>query len=138
METEHLLTIIAACFALLGIVITPVGLIWWQHVRSFVQTAEKTEGTVIELVKEGKTYRPIVEYADHMGQRQELRSRTGTNPPSYSVGDKVQILYDRNDPDSVKINHWLTLYIFPFLCLFTAFDFIAMAIILFVVARFLV
>ena len=138
METEYLLTIIAGCFALLGIILTPIGIMWWQNVRHFVQTAEKTEGTVIELVQRGKNYSPVVEYTDRFGQRQELRSSIGTNPPRYSVGDKVQILYDQNDPDSAKINHWLPLYFFPFLIFFFAFDFLSMAVVLFVVARFVI
>ena len=143
METAYLLTIIAGCFALLGIVLTPIGIMWWQNVRHFVQTAEKTEGTVIELVesrgsKGTRFYSPVVEYTDRFGQRQELRSSMGTSPPRFSVGDKVQILYDQNDPDSAKINHWLHLYIFPLLCLFMAFNGIVMAIGMFVVPRFFI
>ena len=138
METEYLLTIIAGCFALLGIVLTLIGIMWWQNIRHFVQTVEKTEGTVIELVQHLGKHSPIVEYTDRFGQRQELRSSMGTNLSLFSVGDKVQILYDQNDSDSAKINHWLTLYFFPFLIFFFAFDFLSMATVLFVVALFVI
>lgn len=105
--------------ALLGIVLGVIGALLWLNVRNFVQTAEHAEGTVIELVenrgKEGnRTYRPLVEFTDHQGQRREFLSSSGSNPPRYSVGDKMPILYDRDRPNSASINHWLDLYLFPF------------------------
>ena len=115
MRLKLLLAIVGANFVLAGIVFTPVGIVWWLNVRHFVQTAEQTEGTVIELVKNrskegGSSYCPVVEYTDHLGQRHEHRANVSSNPPHFSVGDKVQILYDQNNPDSAMINHWLYLY----------------------------
>jgi hypothetical protein len=143
MNIDLLLAIIAGGLALLGIVLTSIGIVWWKNVRHFVQSAEHAEGTVIELIesrggKGGYTYSPVVEFADRFGQRHEHRSSMGSNPPRFSVGDKVQIVYDQNDLDSAKINHWLHLYFAPFLVLFFAVDFIIMAVILFIVARFIV
>ena len=143
METDLILTIVAGVFVLLGIISGIVGFMWWQNVRHFVQTAEHVEGTVIELVesrggKGGTTYSPVVEFSDRFGQRQEHRSSMGTNPPRFSVGDKVQIVYDQNDIASAKINHWLHLYFYPGLAFFFAFDFIAMAAMIFVFVWFFI
>jgi len=99
MEIDLILTIVAGVFVLLGIISGIVGFMWWQNVRHFVQTAEQAEGTVIELVEsrssDGSTYSPVIEFADRFGQRQEYQTCVGTNPPRYSVGDKVQIVYDQ-------------------------------------------
>ena len=119
MEPELLSMNIAGCLAPLGIVLAGVGIMRWQNIRYFVQTAEHAEGTVIELIKgdrtrNGTTYRPVVEFIDSLGQRHEHQSSVGSNPSLYSVGDKVQILYNQNDIDSVKINHWHNLYFFRF------------------------
>jgi len=138
MEIDLILTIVAGVFVLLGVISGVVGFMWWQNVRHFVQTAEQAEGTVIELVMGGKGYRPVVEFTDRFGQRHEHRSSMGTNPPRYSVGDKVQIVYDQNDIASAKINHWLHLYFYPGLAFFFAFDFIAMAAMFFVVVWFFI
>ena len=140
METPYIFSIIAAVLFLAGIIPTIIGIMWWQRVRGFVQTAEQVEGTVIELVesrggKGGPTYAPVVEYTDHLGQRQEHRAKTGASWQRFAVGDKVQILYERNDPGSTKINHWLDLYIGPGICLFLGVDTVILAIILFVVAQ---
>jgi len=110
---------------------------WWQRVRGFVQTVEKVEGTVIELVQmSGDTYAPVVEFTDHFGQRREHRAKTGTSVQRASVGDKVEILYERNDPDSTKINHWFDLYFGPGICLFIGIDFVIFAKVLLVVVLF--
>jgi len=141
-KIKLLLTIIAGCLALPGIVCLTVGFVWYQNTRSFVQTAEHAEGTVTELVErlgneDDTTYSPVVEFTDCFGQQREYRSSISSSPPDFSVGDKVPILYDKNNPDSVKINHWLYLYWVPLLCLFLACDSFVMAIILFVVTRFM-
>jgi hypothetical protein len=96
--------------------------VWWYNVYRFVQSAEQAEGTVTELVvhrnnEGGQMYSPVIEFADHLGQRQEYRSKQSTRPSLYTVGDKVQILYDRDQPDSASINHWLYLYLGPLLFL---------------------
>jgi hypothetical protein len=135
METTTILSIAAAVVFLLGLVAAVVAFLWWQRVRGFVQTAEKVEGTIIELAQiSGTTYAPVVEFTDHFGQRREHRAKTGTSVQRGSVGDKVQILYERNDPDSTKINHWVDLYLWPGIIFIQAVGFFFMAVVLFVVA----
>jgi hypothetical protein len=125
--------------ALPGIVLAIVGGVWWFNVHRFVQSAERAEGTVIELVessgnKGGRIYSPVVEYTDSLGQQHKYRSNTSSNPSPYSVGDKVPILYDRDRPDSANIDHWLYLYLFPLVCFgFAAAD-ILFVMFLFVIA----
>ena len=115
METSYILSIVAACAFLAGLVFTAIAYVLWQRVRGFVQTAEQAEGTVIELVERrggrgGSTYAPVVEFTDNFGQRREYRGSMGTSWQRFAVGDKIQVLYEQNDPDSTKINHWLYLY----------------------------
>ena len=128
MKTTLLITyifkIVAVIIFLSGIVPTVGGLVWWRYVHNFVQSAEQAEGTVIEIVedraKEGGTvYRPVIEFTDQFGQRHEHRASVGTGISSLvpAVGDKIQILYDRDNPKSAEINHWLHLYFGPGICL---------------------
>ncbi|MCL2743070.1 MAG: DUF3592 domain-containing protein [Planctomycetaceae bacterium] len=144
METPYILSIIAAILFAAGIIPAIIGVMWRQRIRDFIQLAEQVEGTVVELVESrgGKggrpTYAPVVEYTDHFGQRREHRAKIGASWQRFSVGDKVQILYERNDPDSTKINHWLDLYFGPGICLFLGIDAVFFAIVLFVVAQFIV
>ena len=109
---------IGLTFALLGIACLAGGVVWWQSTSRFVQSAGHADGTVIEIVEKrdrdgGITFSPIVEFTDHQGQQRKYYSTTSSNPSMYSVGDKVVILYDRDRPDSAKINHWFDIYIGP-------------------------
>ena len=124
-------TIIGGSSLLVGLVLLFLGLSWWRSVRLFIQTAERAEGTVIEIVKElvesskGNyiNYTLVVEFADRFGQQHKHQWRIDSRPPKYSIGDKLQILYDRNDIDfaaSAKVNHWIPLYTPTLLCLWCA------------------
>lgn len=106
---------LAIILALPGIVFAFIGGVWCFNVHNFVQSAEHTEGTVIELAENNGSFSPVVEYADSQGQQHQYRSTARSNPPAYSVGDKVEILYERGRPDSANINHWVYLYLFPFI-----------------------
>jgi len=107
-------------FALLGIALLAGGLAWWQHVNRFVQSAGHAEGTVVEINesrdRDGNfSYSPAIEYTDHQGQLHKHRSNIKSNPSMYSVGDKVEILYDKDRPDSAGIDSWFGLYFGPLL-----------------------
>ena len=119
---QSCIVILAMMIALPGIIFAIVGGVWWFNVHNFVQSAERTEGTVVELVEKsgdrgGLLYSPVIEYTDQQGQQHKYRSNASSNPSPYSVGDKVPILYDRERPDSANIDHWLYLYLFPWVCL---------------------
>jgi len=127
--------LLKSCGIILGILIALPGIVFailavWigLSVRPFDESAfERTEGTVIELVEKTVTHRsragrgfyirntslvycPVIEYTDHLGQWHEYRPGGGSNPPQYSVGDKVEIFYDRDSPDSVKTDNGPFLY----------------------------
>ena len=125
----------AGCAVFAGLALLFLGISWWRSVRHFIQTAERAEGTVIKLAecRSGKRvcYKPVVEFTDRFGQRQEFQSHVGSRPPDYSIGDKVQILYDQNKVDSARIDHWLSLYSYTLLCLLFAVGFIAQGILIF-------
>ena len=124
--TKRTGVIAAVVLGLMGVAFAAVGVAWWQGTRSFVQTAERTEGTVVELLERQSTSRssngrrstsisfsPVVEYTDHQGKQHKHYSTTSTNPPMYSVGDKVPMLFDPNRPAVAKIDHWVNLYLAP-------------------------
>jgi len=103
-------------FVLVGIILTVIGVLWWQNVRHFVQTAERTEGTVIKMIESrsrrgNTTYSPVVEFTDQQGLRREFRARGSIS--GYSVGGKVPVLYDRERPDSAAIDDWFDLHFAP-------------------------
>jgi hypothetical protein len=130
--------IIAVIIFLSGIIPTVGGLVWWRYVHNWAQSAERVDGTVIELVERntegGKTYSPVVEFSDSLGQRHEYHSSTSSYPPRHAVGEKVPMLYDRDNPKSATIHHWFYLYFGPGICFSIGIVSIFLALILFVAA----
>ena len=56
------------------------------------------------------TYKPEVEFKTPNGKRIEFTSSSGTNPPSYSKGEVIEIFYDESLPQNAKINGFFSLW----------------------------
>ena len=105
-------------FALLGIVLGTIGGLLGYNTHKFVQNAERTEGTVVAIGErrnsEGDRVKyPVIEFTDQQGGQHEFKASSGSSSSGYSVGNKVQILYDRERPDSASLDNWLDLYFGP-------------------------
>ncbi len=69
-----------------------------QH--AWLQKAETSEGVVTELIKSRGTkarnnYKPRIRFTANDGSSHELISNLASNPPAYSVGERVWIAYDQ-------------------------------------------
>ena len=56
---------------------------------------------------------PMVDFTSADGKRREFQDSTGSNPPSYDVGDRVEVLYRADDPGNARINGFLSLWLLP-------------------------
>ena len=107
----------------LGLLIVSVNS--YQSTRAFVGDASTAEGTVVEFVESRSessssrsgptafvsvTYRPIVKFTTKGGESIEFTSRSGTNPPSYSKGEKVGVLYSETQPQKAEIHGFMELW----------------------------
>lgn len=83
----------------------------------FLKTALTTQGTVVELqpVRSHKstTYKPVVDFIDVKGVKIEFASGSSSNPPSYEVGEKVEVLYNPKEPQDAKIKSFFSLWMGP-------------------------
>jgi len=74
--------------------------------RDFVQTAQRTEGTVVALFA-GPAH-PEIEYADASGARHTL---PGTGWVHHRPGDRVPVLYmNRGDHNDARLDEWGSLW----------------------------
>ena len=108
------IAIVKYVFTLVGIGMLVGALLVYRSTSSFLTEAAKTEGTVVELAKsrssDSTTYRPVVQFTSQSGQAIEFVSSTGSNPPSYSKGQKVEVLYLPKDPKNAKISGFFSLW----------------------------
>ena len=112
-------SIIKIVFSFVGISALLVALLVYIITTSFLQTAEKANGVVIDLHRsvssDSTTYRPEVEFETLAGEKIRFISNTGSNPPSFSRGEKVEVLYQQDEPQQAKINTFLSLWLLPLL-----------------------
>jgi hypothetical protein len=108
-------------FLVIGLVLAGVSV-------SFLTDAEKARGTVVALEwrndSVGTSSRrvrsndkpaayPVVEFTPTDGAPRTFRSSTGSNPPSYEEGDRVEVLYRADSPDDAEINGFASLWLLP-------------------------
>lgn len=108
------IAIVKYVFTLVGIGMLVGAFLIYKSTSSFLAEATKAEGTVVDLVQsrssDSTTYRPVVHFINQNGQKIEFMSTTGSNPPSYSKGQKVEVLYRPTEPQNAKINGFFSLW----------------------------
>lgn len=86
----------------------------YSNTKEFVDDAIEAEGIVIELVRskssDSVTYRPIIEFRTKDGNAVEFTSSVSSNPPSYSQGETVEVLYQEGTPEKAKIKGFFSLW----------------------------
>ena len=104
------IAIVKYVFSLIGIGMLIGAFYLYKDTSSFLVEATKTTGTVIDLVpsrsSDSTTYRPIVQFIDQKGVTIEFASSTSSNPPSYSKGEKVEVLYHSTNSQEARINNF--------------------------------
>ncbi|AZQ35670.1 DUF3592 domain-containing protein [Streptomyces cyaneochromogenes] len=109
-----------ALFLVVGLVLAGVSV-------AFLADAERAQGTVVSLewrsennsasrkkrTDDRPVAYPVVEYTSAQGTPRTFRSSTGSNPPSYEVGERVEVLYRADSPDDARINGFASLWLLP-------------------------
>lgn len=84
----------------------------YKNTDEFLATAESASGSVAALLNNNGSYTPVIKYVDREGRPFELISSISSNPPVYSVGDRVEVLYSADAPADAKIAG-ITLWLAP-------------------------
>ncbi|MGQ9481203.1 DUF3592 domain-containing protein [Chloroflexus sp.] len=108
-----------ALISISGLLIVGLGLLilGWQ---SFTNTAQRmkntvaTQRTVVEikprLVNTNSGQRtffyPIVEFRTATGETIQFESEAGDNPSAYQIDDRVEVMYNPEQPQTAFINSW--------------------------------
>lgn len=101
-------------FFVVGIALLAGAAISYTNTNDFIDTAVTTEGAVVDLLKirsdDSYSYKPVIEFTAGNGQRVEFTSLVSSNPPAYSVGETVEVLYTPTDVQEAKINSFSALW----------------------------
>lgn len=104
-------------FFAFGLLFLMVAVFWAKNTRTFVGHASTARGTVIDLVRQqssdSDTYAPVVRFVTDTGETIEFKSNTSSNPPSYTNGERVEVLYSPLAPRDAKIDGFFSLWAGP-------------------------
>jgi hypothetical protein len=95
------------------------GSVFWVGRRlAFVERASPAEGRVVELAAnhshDGTTWAPVVEFTPlHASTPVRFRDSFASNPPMWSVGDHVSVLYNPLNPSDALIHRGAWTYLIP-------------------------
>ena len=91
----NVIAFIKNLFTVMGLCMLGGALLLYQQTDAFVSKAIKTEGTVVNLVRStsgsGMNYIPVVHFSGRNGESIIFISSTGSNPPGYAKGEKVEV-----------------------------------------------
>ncbi|MFD7816117.1 DUF3592 domain-containing protein [Streptomyces sp. NPDC059785] len=104
-----------------------IGLILAGVSVSYLTDAKRADGTVVALdwrtdhssssrrtrAHDEPAAYPVVEFTPAGGTSLQFRDSTGSNPPSYEVGEQVEVLYRADSPEDAKINGFASLWLAP-------------------------
>src|SRR5690554_6852577 len=103
-------------FTLIGLGLAAIAFSMYSNTHSFLDHAVTTEGTVTQLVRSyssqnsgSSSYFPVIRFFTPDGNLVEFQSSTGSNPPAYSTGELVEVLYRPEAPERARINSFSSL-----------------------------
>lgn len=117
MLKNKLLVFVGITFLLVDLIFLGVGIYLTYDAYKFTHTARTAVGIVTAIPfhsssdgDSGGVYYPVIEFTADNGQAVEYHSTSGSNPPEFRVGEKVNIFYDPADPQNAKIDSFLDLW----------------------------
>jgi hypothetical protein len=123
-----------------GVVLLIVGAALLVRQVQFVTAAERATGTVVAVSRETDsdgevTFYPVVRFTTAHGKEIEFKSSTGSKPASHSTGDRVEVLYDPDDPSDAQLSGFLDLWLGPGVLLLLGACFVGVPLALFWISR---
>lgn len=109
------LSIIKYTFAVIGLAMLVGAFFLYQNTSEFVSTAIVAEGEVVDFEthkSDGSTmYAPVVNFRTQDDASYQFVSSVSSNPASYDIGEKVEVLYSQANPQDAQINGVVSLYL---------------------------
>ena len=96
-----------------------IGAGWAIYVEIFLHRSVAADGSVVGLVPvqnqdDGQmNYAPTFTFTAADGKLYTLTSGTASNPPGFTVGQPVKVLYIKGDPSGAKLDTFWQLWFIP-------------------------
>lgn len=95
---------------LISIVLIYFAIKQYSNTKELISTGIKTTAEVIDLIEisgdDGYTYKPVFEYTDRTNTKIIFKSKVSSSPPSYKIGDNVNIIYSKDNDERKIVTFW--------------------------------
>lgn len=113
--------IIGALLLIPAIALAGVAAWWYTSTTAFVNHAKSAPGVVTNLKpsssgSNGTSYFAVFEFVDAEGIKRQATTEWSSNPPRYSVGENVVVLYSPDSPGDVRLKGFMGLWLGPTIC----------------------
>jgi hypothetical protein len=104
-----LFTIGRTIFLAVGLLLLAAGAFVLWDSWNWLDNSVEAQGSVIEMVRirdrdsGSVSYAPLVNFRTADGRTVEFQSAVSSNPPAYTVGETVRVLYDPDRPASAAV-----------------------------------
>jgi len=99
---------------IIGIFLILGGKSSYNSTSNFIDNSLVEQGQVINLLEreseDSITYAPVIRYSDLEGKSHELISSSSSNPPAYQIGESVEILYLKSNPETAEVKSFFSLW----------------------------
>ena len=107
--------IFIAVFGAAGLLMLAIAGFLFTKEQSFLARAETVTGTVVDLdlsssSDNGSAYCPVIEFDTKAGEPVRYYGNVCSNPPSYDIGDQVDVLYDPQNIRTVQMTGFWSQY----------------------------
>lgn len=102
-------------FAIGGLIVAGGILLGLGNLRH-VLYGDRADGVVVDIVREGGMYSPVVRFRLPNGEQHEV-TELGSGSPDFSRGDLVTVLYMPEDPQSVRLDTFDRLWLVPIIAI---------------------
>jgi hypothetical protein len=129
-------------------VFVPLGLLllaWaaykYLDTRAWLRRSVEAPGSVIEMVRVRDretgdvSFAPLVRFQTRDGKSIEFQSSFRSNPPAYTVGQTVTVLYDPDDPNAAAVSGVFSIWGFSIILALVGFVFVMIGIGIMLIAR---
>ena len=103
-------------FGGLGAILLAIAGIVYFREQTFLSSAEKATGTVTDFNLSssddgGNSYCPVIDFTTAGGEPVKYFANVCSSPPSYEIGEEVEVVYDPQDIKHVQMNGFWSQYV---------------------------
>lgn len=112
---KNIFYFLSILFLLVGISFTVVSAFNFLNTLNLLSNSHKTLGKIVGINEErqskgGYMYSPLIKYKSGTGDEYVYSSATKTGYSSYKIGQEVELIYDKNNPQNARINSILDIW----------------------------